>query len=298
MRLLFTPDVINIILDELKRASNTIQIYMPFNHEGKFLTKLVNILEMNLQNNVKINYVIENKFGTLSAKKYIYSKLGKYENFVMSSRSKFNEIDHIKFINVDNRTYFIGSFYFSDDMYIYDDAMLLFLSDNYVDKKYIDKFNIDYAQNDELVYISKPNVLNTNDDINNFILNSKNKLTIIVPYIYSLFVNNTILETIKKISEYVDVKIILPNRTNLLMYDIYHNIEFAFMYKNKFNILYSDKHFHYKIFIRDDKDLLMSTGNINIFNGNYFDINIKLYDMDENLLDILRNKKLNVKIDL
>jgi phosphatidylserine/phosphatidylglycerophosphate/cardiolipin synthase-like enzyme len=136
MKLLYTPKSINFILTTINLAETSIVIYMGINFRGELLSQIVRILQNRLEKGVKVVYYLEKKFAT-PAIVYINSILKKYPKFTLTSRSTIQEMDHIKYINIDEKILFIGSMYFADDMLKYHDLMIMFDADNKIDKKYM-----------------------------------------------------------------------------------------------------------------------------------------------------------------
>lgn len=275
MRQIFTPIELESIYDIMSNAIFTIDIYMGINHYGKVMKRIIEILEDCLKRGVIVKYVYEKRFSP----GIIYMmRLKKYSNFFLSSRSSNKIIDHVKFINIDNKQILVGSVYFSDDMLKYHDSMVLFETKNENDFIYIKYLNPNIYINNKFVFINNPMHTSTNDDFINFIKLAKYKIIIIMPYIFTLFKNIEIINYLKQLQ--IPITIYMPKKTNSIAYDVLHSIEMlnGKLKSDNIIVINTKTHFHYKYIIIDDIHLMFCTGNISALNNNIFDINIKLYN--------------------
>lgn len=293
MKILYTPESINFILTTINSAESSIIIYMGINFKGEFLLKIINILENLLLKGIKVIYFLEKKVAS-PAYLFIKSRLNKYANFTLTSRSSIYEIDHIKYINIDNKILFVGSMYFSDDMLKYYDMMLMFEDNNNFDKKYMNLIKPNKPTYNRYVYITQPPKTDTCDDFIKFMEKATFRIVIIMPYITNLCRNMEILSVIKNLYKIIDVVIIQPYKTNTKFYDLLNKMEiingkFKLNSDNNIKIYYTNKHFHYKNIIIDDKHLLVGTGNINWLNNRIYDINIKFYNKPNMIKQIYEN---------
>lgn len=307
MKLLYTPESINFILKTINLAESTIIIYMGINFKGELLYKIIDILKNLLKKGVKVTYYLERKIAS-PAYLYIKTNLEKFPNFILTSRSSFYEIDHVKYINIDNKILFVGSMYFSDDMLKYHDMMIMFNSTDPVDKKYIDLIKPHKPTYNRYVYITQPPKTTTCDDFIKFIEQANYRIVIIMPYITNMGQQMEILKVIKNYYKIMDVNIIQPIRTNTKFYDLLNYFEISNgKYKigdNNIKIFYTNEHFHYKNIIIDDQHVLIGTGNINWLNNRIYDINIKFYNKPglvktiyENIGKIMNKDQRNETVD-
>jgi phosphatidylserine/phosphatidylglycerophosphate/cardiolipin synthase-like enzyme len=293
MKLLYTPKSINFILTTINLAETSIVIYMGINFRGELLSQIVRILQNRLEKGVKVVYYLEKKFAT-PAIVYINSILKKYPKFTLTSRSTIQEMDHIKYINIDEKILFIGSMYFADDMLKYHDLMIMFDADNKIDKKYMDYIKPNKPTYNRYVYITQPPKTNTCDDFIKFMEKANYRIVIIMPYICSLGTDMAILSVIKNFYKIMDVTIIQPLKTNTKLFDLLNKMEISGgKYKLNTNsdikIYYTNEHFHYKNIIIDDTHVLIGTGNINWLNNSIYDINVKFYNKPGMVKEIYQN---------
>lgn len=292
MKILYTPESISYIFSIIEKTEKNILIHMGINTMGKIFNKLYNIIKNLLEKNINVIYNLDKKL-SYNVYCFLHRNLSNYPNFTLSTRTK-NNIDYIKYINIDNKLLLIGSVYFSDNLLKYNNLMILFDISDTTDKKYIDMIKPTKPTCNRYVYITHPVVLNICDDFIRFIKSASRKVVIIMPFIHTGLVDLEIITVLKNLYQLIDVTIIQPKNTSSILFNILNKFEILFgkyklNTKNQIKIIHTNKHFNFKIIIVDDLNILISTGDINSINKLFYNINIKLYNKKALVKEIYTN---------